>query len=262
MTDALTLPTQDPLLTAPDLDLAALERRWAMFAARSPISGEEMRGIDLKAQRLGVSGDSLMEEAGTAVGAVARVLLGSGDARRTGSVLVLAGPGNNGGDGHVAARWLAGQGIRSVVALVAAGERPTTADAARNWDRLDGLAEVDRLHVATAHEARLLLNGIERAGLVIDALLGTGVQGALREPIQSAVDVARRARRSGVPVLAVDTPTAVDPTSGVPSDPVVVANATITFHRPRTGLRASLATRLAGRVLVAPIGIPAQADRP
>ncbi|MBX3030655.1 MAG: NAD(P)H-hydrate epimerase [Chloroflexi bacterium] len=261
MTDAVPLPTQDPLLRAPDLDLATLERHWAAFGARAPVSGEAMRGIDRRAQRLGVSGESLMEEAGTAVGAVARVLLGTGDDRRTGPVLVLAGPGNNGGDGHVAARWLADHGIRSVVALVAADDRPTTRDAALQWDRLDGLDEVERLHIATAHEARLLLNGIERAGLVIDALLGTGVRGALREPIRSAVDVARRARRSGVPVLAVDTPTAVDPTSGAPSDPVVVANVTITFHRPRTGLRTALAARLAGRELVAPIGIPAEADR-
>jgi NAD(P)H-hydrate epimerase len=102
--------------------------------------------------------------------------------------------------------------------------------------------------------------GIERASLVIDALLGTGVQGALREPIRSAVELIRHARGAGVPVLAVDTPTAVDLTSGRPSDPAVRADATVTFHRPKEGLRAPIGGMLAGRVLVAPIGIPAQAD--
>jgi ADP-dependent NAD(P)H-hydrate dehydratase / NAD(P)H-hydrate epimerase len=188
-------------------------------------------------------------------------MLGAPPARRPGLVLVLAGPGNNGGDGHVAARHLAASGVRSVVALVATGTRPTTRDAAANWDRLDGIGAVDRLHVASSHDARLLGNGIERAALVIDALLGTGVRGTLREPIGSAVEVCLRAHAAGVPVLAVDTPTAVDPTSGAPSDPVVRADATITFHRPRTGLLTRAGARLAGRVVVAPIGIPPQADR-
>jgi NAD(P)H-hydrate epimerase len=147
------------------------------------------------------------------------------------------------------------------VALVAGEPRPGTTDAARNWDRLDGLDAVERLHLAHGHDARLLHNGIGRAALVIDALLGTGVTGSLREPVRSAVEVCLRARAAGVPILAVDTPTAVDPTSGVPSDPVVRAHTTITFHRPRTGLLTGLGVRLAGRVLVAPIGIPAQADR-
>jgi NAD(P)H-hydrate epimerase len=203
-----------------------------------------------------------MEEAGRAVAVVALAMLGGAGERRPGPVLVLAGPGNNGGDGHVAARHLAAAGIRSVVALASTDPRPGTRDAALNWDRLDGIGEVDRLHLASAHDARLLLNGIERAGLVIDALLGTGVRGALREPILSAVDVCLRARSVGVPVLAVDTPTAVDPTSGAPSDPAVRADVTITFHRPRTGLRTRTGSRLAGRVLVAPIGIPPLADRP
>lgn len=260
--DTPPLPSADPFLaTSPRPGLDALEAHWAPLAMRAPITGEAMRGIDARAQRLGVTGDSLMEEAGRAVAAAAHAMLGDGDDRRPGRVLVLAGPGNNGGDGHVAARHLASGGVRSILALVAADPRPTTPDAAANWDRLEGVEGVERLHLANAHDARLLLNGIERAALVVDALLGTGVSGVLREPVRSAVEVCLRARRSGVPVLAVDTPTAVDPTTGAPSDPVVWAHATVTFHRPRLGLRTRLGSRLAGRVLVAPIGIPGEADR-
>jgi NAD(P)H-hydrate epimerase len=202
-----------------------------------------------------------MEEAGRAVAAVALAMLGGPGPRRPGLALVMAGPGNNGGDGHVAARHLAAAGVRSIVALVSTEPRPGTRDAAANWDRLDGITDVDRLHVATAHDARVLSSGIERAALVIDALLGTGVQGRLREPILSAVEVCVRARGAAVPILAVDTPTAVDPTSGAPSDPVVHADVTVTFHRPRTGLATRTGAGLAGRVLVAPIGIPPEADR-
>jgi NAD(P)H-hydrate epimerase len=258
--DTLPLPTADPLLSAPGPDLDGLAAHWASLSARAPISGEVMRGIDARAQRLGVVGEALMEEAGRAVAAVALAMLGRPDDRRPGLVLVLAGPGNNGGDGHVAARHLAAAGVRSVVGLVATGSRPETRDAAANWDRLEGIEAVERLHLAGGHDARLLLNGIERAALVIDALLGSGVRGTLREPIRSAVEVCLRARRAGVPILAVDTPTAVDPTSGVPSDPVVRADVTVTFHRPRSGLLTRAGARLAGRVLVAPIGIPPQAD--
>ena len=101
---------------------------------------------------------------------------------------------------------------------------------------------------------------VEKAALVVDALLGSGVSGPLREPILSAVDLVIRAREAGVPVLAVDTPTAVDLTSGAASDPVVRADVTVTFHRPKLGHATRTGRALAGRVLVAPIGIPGSAD--
>jgi len=82
----------------------------------------------------------------------------------------------------------------------------------------------------------------------------------LREPIRSAVTVISRARQLGVPVLSVDAPTAVDLTGGTASVPVVRADVTVTFHRPKTGLRTRIGKALAGRVLVAPIGIPPEAD--
>jgi NAD(P)H-hydrate epimerase len=86
------------------------------------------------------------------------------------------------------------------------------------------------------------------------------VSGELREPVRSAVELAGRARAHGVPVLAVDTPTALDLTSGDPSDPVVRADVTVTFHRPKVGLRSRAGRACAGWVLVAPIGIPTGAD--
>jgi hydroxyethylthiazole kinase-like uncharacterized protein yjeF len=202
-----------------------------------------------------------MEQAGTAVAAAARALAVATDRWESGTILVLCGPGNNGGDGFVAARRLAAHGARVAVVLVASEPRPRSADAVRNWDRLAPLKDVDRIHVAVPRDVALLGHGIERAAIVVDALLGTGVRGLLREPVRSAVELANRARAAGVPVLAVDCPTAVDLTSGELSDPVVRADVTVTFHRPKTGLRARRGSAVAGRVLVAPIGIPHEADR-
>jgi NAD(P)H-hydrate epimerase len=255
----VSLPASDPGLF--ELDLGGLAARWAATMARAPMTAAEMTGADARAQRLGVSGAWLMEQAGTAAAAAARALASEADRWGTGPILVLAGAGNNGGDGFVAARRLAAVGARVVVALVATEARPRTADAARNWDRLAGLAGVERVHVAGPRDVAMLGQGVDRAALLVDALLGTGVRGVLREPVRAAVELANRARAAGVPVLAIDCPTAVDLTSGELSDPVIRADVTITFHRPKAGLRTRRGAAVAGTVLVAPIGIPPEADR-
>ena len=255
------LPAEDPFLAAGGYDLDALAEHWSSTARRPAISAEAMRGADRRAQALGVSAEALMEQAGAAVAGAARALLVQTERLDRGPVLVLAGPGNNGGDGSVAGRYLARAGLRVAVVLVATEPRPITREAARNWDLLEGEPGVERIHATSARDVRMLGQGIEKASLVIDALLGTGVRGVLREPIRAAVELAVRARAAGVPVLAVDAPTALDLTSGQPSDPVVRADATVTFHRPKEGLRTRTGRALAGRQLVAPIGIPEAADR-
>jgi NAD(P)H-hydrate epimerase len=225
------------------------------------MTAEAMTGADRRAQALGVPGERLMEHAGTAVAAAVHALAGDLGRWGSGPILILCGPGNNGGDGFVAARHLARAGARVIVVFVATESRPRTPDSARNWDRLTPDEFVTRIHAATARDLGIIAQGVERASVVVDALLGTGVRGVLRDPIRSAVDVILRARASGVPVVAVDTPTAVDLTSGEPSNPVVQADLTVTFHRPKTGLLTRVGAALAGKVLVAPIGIPPGADR-
>jgi hydroxyethylthiazole kinase-like uncharacterized protein yjeF len=253
------LPGDDPHLF--DLDLRGLRQRWASTATRAPIGAEQMTGADRRAQALGVPGIVLMEHAGTAVAAAIRALALDQGRWDAGPILILCGPGNNGGDGFVAARHLGRLGAEVIVVLVAGEARPGTPDAARNWDRLDRQRRVNRMHAATARDLAILGQGIERSAVVVDALLGTGVRGVLREPIRTAVETVNRARAAQIPVIAVDTPTAVDLSSGEPSDPVVRADLTVTFHRPKTGLRTRRGAALAGRVLVAPIGIPPDADR-
>lgn len=256
---ATPLPADDPELF--ELDLRGLRSRWAEAAGRSPISSEAMTGADLKAQKLGVPGQRLMEHAGTAVAAAVKAIAEATDRWRKGPILILSGPGNNGGDGFVAARHLARAGADVVAVLVSTNAEPSTADATRNWNRLDREPRIRRIHATTGLELKVLAKDIDRASIVVDALLGTGVRGVLRDPVRSAVELVLRARAAKVPIVAVDTPTAVDLTSGDPTDPVVRADLTVTFHRPKTGLLTRRGSALAGKVLVAPIGIPREADR-
>jgi len=255
----IILPAEDPDLLM--LGLRDLVKRWAAAKDLPPMAAEAMTGADRKAQQLGVPGGRLMEQAGTAVAAAVRAVAVDQGRLGQGPILVLCGPGNNGGDGFVAARRLAHLGLAVLVVLVAPESKPGTRDAAVNWDRLANEPTVTRIHAPSPRDLAILGQGIEKASVIVDALLGTGVRGALRAPIRTAVEMIQRAAAAGVPVVAIDTPTAVDLTSGEASDPAVRADLTVTFHRPKTGLLTKRGAALAGKVLVAPIGIPLEADR-
>lgn len=248
------------------------------------IGADEMKRIDEAAQRLGLTEDALMESAGAAAAELALVelarleetVLGPGG-RLTDAPLtvVLCGPGNNGGDGFVVARRLANAGRRVVAVFVGdassigAGNGGGHA-AAHNWTVLQAMASAGSLALFVAPTPELLLSLRSRlspATLLVDALLGSGASGPLREPISSAVDLINairthaRAAGRGCSTLAIDTPTRVDLTGGSRSTPVVEADLTITFHRAKAGFALDREARqLAGRYFVAPIGIPLEAE--
>jgi hydroxyethylthiazole kinase-like uncharacterized protein yjeF len=245
------------------------------------IGGAEMAEVDEAAQRLGLSQDALMESAGAAVAEVALAELARMAEPITGPggsladaplTVVLCGPGNNGGDGFVVARRLAAAGRRVVVVLVGMASRIGSSGVAtaHNWTVLQAMASAGSVDAFVAPTPELLLQlraRLSPASLVIDALLGTGASGPLREPISTAVDLVNgirtHARAAGRPcaVLAVDTPTRIDVTDGTRSSPVVEADVTVTFHRAKAGFALDVeARRLAGRYLVAPIGIPLEAE--
>jgi len=183
---------------------------------------------------------------------------------------VLCGPGNNGGDGFVVARRLASTGRRVLAILVADASKLSGRGAGHSWNVLQAMAASGSLELFVAPTPELLLRLRERiaeATLVVDALLGSGASGPLREPISTAVDLVNATRTHAhaaarpISVLAVDTPTRVDLTGGARSTPVVTADVTVTFHRAKAGFALDReARRLAGRYLVAPIGIPLEAE--
>jgi len=245
------------------------------------IGGSEMGEIDQAAQRLGLSQDALMEAAGAATVEVALTELArvaepvhgpGGPLADAPLIAVLCGPGNNGGDGFVAARRLAAAGRRVVAVLVGDASKLGAGGpaAAHNWTVLQAMASAGSLELFVAPTPELLLQlrpRLSPASLLIDALLGTGASGPPREPISTAVDlingIRTHARAAGRPcsVLAVDAPTGVDITDGSHSTPAVEADVTVTFHRAKAGFALDPeARRLAGRYLVAPIGIPLEAE--
>lgn len=243
------------------------------------IGADEMARIDEAARKLGLSEDALMESAGGAVTEAVlaeltrlteRVAGPGGPLARPPLVVVLCGPGNNGGDGFVVARRLANAGRAVLCILVADASRITHGAAGHAWVVLQAMASAGSLELFVAPTPELLLRLRERiaqATVVVDALLGSGASGPLREPISTAVDLVNATRAHavaagrGCSVVAVDTPTRVDLTGGARSTPVVTADVTVTFHRAKAGFALDRdARRLAGRYVVAPIGIPLEAE--
>ena len=204
------------------------------------LTAQEMSEADKAAiGGLGMSVDSLMENAGTKTAELARTLLG-GDAIER-KVTVLVGRGNNGGDGLVAARHLHNWG-GDVTVVFGEGREALRDVPARQ------LATVEGMGVKTSTpEAEL------RADLVVDALLGYGSKGDPREPLASLI---RKANGMGVPILAVDVPSGLDATTGEPGDPCIEGRTTVTFGFPKTGFLNPRARQFVGDLYVADISLP------
>jgi len=212
-----------------------------------PVTSQEMMAIDLNAQYLGVSDAQLMENAGYAVASeITRRFKG-----REAKVTIFAGIGGNGGDGMVTARHLAGQGFH--VGLVLVGDPATISrrDVHRNWETLTLMPESVQVTVVRDSALMPTIQG----DVIVDALLGTGARGILRPPILEAVKAMNKA--SGFKV-AVDIPTGVDSDSGDVQGESFKADLTVTFHRPKKGLEQ--ASQMVGELIVAPIGIPPEAE--
>lgn len=204
------------------------------------ITADRMESVDRNAESLGVPRRVLMESSGNAIARAVRAVAGADD-----TVAIVCGRGNNGGDGFVAARFLSDLDVS--VYLAGRGDAITTSIARENWDVLTA-ADIERTEWrdATAVE-------IDHADVIVDALVGTGVSGALREPVATAV---RAINDHAAAVIAVDTPTGVDPDTGEAAGLAVEADQVVTFHDEKPGL-----SSLGVPVTVADIGIPPAAER-
>ena len=207
------------------------------------VSAEAMRGLDRHTiEKLGVPGEILMECAGRLVAAVAEAELAPG-----GRVVVLCGPGNNGGDGLVAARHLHLRGV-PVSAVLAGGTGRVRGDAARNLER------AERVGVPFAGPRWRA----EPGDVVVDALFGTGLARPLEGEAASAV---KRivAARPACRVVAVDLPSGLDADTGQPLGACVAADVTVTIALPKLALALEPGRSLAGRIVVGRIGIADEA---
>ncbi|MGE5676367.1 MAG: NAD(P)H-hydrate dehydratase [Mycobacterium leprae] len=205
------------------------------------VSGDQMRSIENRVfDKYKVSSQLVMEIAGRQVAVIARQMLGG----KRGPVVVVCGKGNNGGDGLVAARWLQHWDVNTQVVLWSTyDDLPADAAEALRTCRFSG---VPILMPAQAKDA------LNNAALVIDAVLGIGVVGSARGPAAEAIKLINQAGR---PVLAVDMPSGVSTDTGRADGPAVKADVTVTFALPKLGLFQFPAADLAGRVVVADIGL-------
>jgi len=198
-----------------------------------------MAAVDRNTEALGVPRKQLMESSGNAVARAVRAVVDPGAA-----VAVVAGRGNNGGDAFAATRFL--DDFDVAVHLLGRPSAIRTEIARENWNALQQ-GEYDTRVVRDAGD--LALGDPE---VVVDAMLGTGVTGALREPERSA---ARAINGTDATVIAVDVPSGVDADTGESAGVAVEADCVVTFH----AMKPALVDR--EDVTVADIGIPAAAER-
>lgn len=208
------------------------------------VSAEAMRALDAHTiDGLGVPGEVLMESAGRAAAQVVLEELEPG-----GEVLVVCGTGNNGGDGFVVARHLHMLGVAVRAALLGEASR-LRGDAAANHAR--------------ARAVGVPVDGVRwrapRRGVLVDAIFGTGLSRSIDKAPAAALRRITAARGQGLRVVALDLPSGVCADTGQVLGSAVEADATVTFGLPKPGLALEPGRSLAGRVVVARIGIADEA---
>ncbi len=204
------------------------------------LSTEQMVEVDrMMIEEYQITLIQMMENAGRNLAELARRMLGGQVSDR--SIAILSGAGNNGGGGLVAARHL------------------------HNWDAEISLVlafEPAKLKEVPAHQWHILQKmgikldeepALQKADLIIDALIGYGLSGDPRQPVARWID---QANNSGNPILALDAPSGLDTTSGIPGNPCINAAATLTLALPKSGLLTHQAAEYVGELYLADISVP------
>jgi NAD(P)H-hydrate epimerase len=210
------------------------------------LTRSQVRSIDAKAiAEYGLPGIVLMENAGRGAAEILVEL----DAH--GPVVICAGKGNNGGDGFVIARHLELFGVETRV-LLFCDPHELAGDAATNFHVL--VRAQQRLDVlGKSPDAAALDQKLSAADWIVDALLGTGMQGSIREPYLAVIEAINR---SGKKVFAVDLPSGMDCDTGQPLGACIRADHTATFVARKIGFDAPGAQKLTGQIHVVGIGVP------
>lgn len=211
------------------------------------ITSREMRALELNAEYFGVSLLQLMENAGYNV-----ALEIASRFKPDKSVAIFCGLGGNGGDGFVAARHLSAMGFKVAVILAGKAKDIMHKAALENWNALQSLKET--IPIYEVHDSTLMPE--IKTEIVVDALLGTGTKGKVKQPILQLVEKINSLDAFRV---AVDVPTGVDSDTGEVLGTAVKAHLTITFHKPKKGLEN--AKDYVGELVVKSIGLPEEFER-
>jgi NAD(P)H-hydrate epimerase len=248
----------------PPLPIDPAARAYLGFERQA--SAAEMRAVDQAAVRRGVPAELLMENAGRASAAAVRRWMAAAGRGPEQPVLILAGPGNNGGDGCCVARTLAQQGYRPILLTgfpLGAGVRGAPELALHRELALEAASQApfDVLPLGSGEPqgqgAAEVLERIEAflrsETLVVDALFGTGLSRPIAAPFLGLLE---RLAASAAPILCLDLPSGLDADDGRLWGPPIRAVGTVSFGAWKRGLRCGEGPRLAGAVEIAEIGLP------
>jgi ADP-dependent NAD(P)H-hydrate dehydratase / NAD(P)H-hydrate epimerase len=220
---------------------------------------KDMMVVDANAEVVGIPRSSLMENAGRCLAHIISEI------SKPCKVVIFAGNGGNGGDGFVAARYLLNWGFKVEVYLLSHPSRIKSKESRANWEVLQKISiGLNPLKIRIIEDSSSLestgagITGGELTGdgVLVDAILGTGIEGRLREPVSSAIDLINNLK--GVKI-AVDVPSGLDPLTGYVEDKAVEADLTVTFHKPKTGLK-NARKECVGSIRVCDIGIPEEVE--
>jgi NAD(P)H-hydrate epimerase len=209
----------------------------------------EMVETDRRGNReFGMAMETMMENAGRSVADVVEQMT----AKRGGAALIFAGPGNNGGDGVCAARWLTLRGKKARVLLLGSQDGYSEEAATHlKWAKECGVGLVAAKSASDFDEAC----GSETPGCLVDALFGVGLKRAPEGLFAEAIEwINRKRKETGTPVVAVDIPSGVEGDTGRILGVAVRADVTVTMQAPKVGLLLYPGAETAGEIEVAPLG--------
>ena len=228
------------------------------------ITVDQMYAIENKGHDMGFLKKFMMENAGAA--AVRRLIqkVGTVENKR---ILIFAGVGNNGGDGLVMARHLAGYNAQVTVCLLGeSADKIKTKESSWNWSILKNTCSSVTLVVGTSSSSSNNNNNTKtqlefdfKPDVVIDAILGTGISGDIREPYASAICYINELGPNTCTKFAVDVPSGLDPQTGKTANVVTKCDMTVTFHKMKQGIPKR--PDLTGDLYVEKIGIPVDAEK-
>lgn len=216
------------------------------------ISTLEMSIIDVNSEYLGVNRTLLMENAGRGLAELVWEVYNS---TQRSEIVIFAGKGGNGGDGMVAARHLSrNQPIR--LYLVGSSREITKYSTLQNWRILQKMS--NSIVLNELKNLKDLENlEIKSTSLILDAILGTGIRGNIREPLASLIHLIKTGQEKGAVVISADTPTGIDPNTGKKANTFLTPEWTGIFHKHKKGL----SSKNAGKTKVISIGVPPEAEK-
>ena len=209
------------------------------------ITVDQMYNIENKGHDMGFLKKFMMENAGAA--AVRRLVEKLGNVESK-NILIFVGMGNNGGDGLVMARHLAGHGAKVTVMLLGNPENIKTEESNWNWSILQKMPSVKLVSGDS-------FNFDFKPDVIIDGILGTGITGEIREPYASAINYINQ---TDCYKFAVDVPSGLDPQTGETANIFTKCDMTVTFHKMKQGIPKR--KDLTGELFAEKIGIPPEAE--